>query len=84
SLLATGEIGCLQKLCRYLWPSQASQRRVCEGFGLVDQVLGGAGHVALITCQRLAAAQRSTSQLWASASEAEVVMHGEGWQLCAG
>ena len=63
---------------------QALQCAVGKGFGLVDQVLGGAGHVVFIACQRLARAcgsggctAQQIADLGEGVFEAEVVMHGD-------
>lgn len=65
---------------------QAVQRSVGECFGAVDQVLGGAGHVALITAQPMGSADcvggcatQQVADLGEGVFEAEVLVHdGEG------
>ena len=64
---------------------QALQRSVGECFGAVDQVLGGAGHVTLITAQPLGSvgsgggcATQQVADLREGVFEAEILVHGEG------
>ena len=66
---------------------QAVQRAVGQGFGVVDQVFGGARHVAFMAEQRLRGAGRGgggsaqqVADLGQGVFEAEVVMRDEGRQ----
>ena len=66
---------------------QALQRAVGQGFGVVDQVFGGARHVAFMAEQRLRGAGRGgggsaqqVADLGQGVFEAEVVMRDEGRQ----
>ena len=64
---------------------QAIQRAVGQGFGIVDQVLGGGGHVARVAGQPLGGggcggggAAQQVADLRQGVFEAEVVVHAEG------
>ena len=69
------------------WGTACAQRAVGQGFGVVDQVFGGARHVAFIAEQRLRGAGRGgggaaqqVADLGQGVFEAEVVMGDEGRQ----